>query len=552
MVRYVNSFCCSRQPDNFQIPKIGRAFIIAVFIETILLFMLAAALFVVHDPVNPMGSIYGVLGMYCSIICMVFGTDAVVSENKFQFVAYHVMEAASTAFIVIQAVRQDEALGPLWHTVRWAVLAIKCAFQLGYWALAPLVWKAFGFYAYKVVGGSVPLIRMFHRRRAVLSFLALDTSVSLLLFGLTKAYLLPTAVTSVDGSISFDTAMAALATTVVYYAAMRRAVVTERRVQSIAVLVLLCPLQPAFVGYCLWWLWTNAGQLPAAITYPQFAILGSVAIICRCLTAFLVLYMVQYDYGKGLGSIIREVDRQVSVLPCLAPGGCCHCDRHHHHHHHGGHGHQQQQKKGGPQTMSPLSTWMALRSPGSASSTSSGGHPGDREEGEGSYYVSTTPGEDHTVGTIGGGKGVLLLPASGRSTLTASSKVSAASPFPRWGVLLGQYKEEGAGAPASSAKALLHDYMEEGEVDPDYRTPARPGARAGAAPMLPPSTGGASRGPAAAGGGGGGGAYSSVRGGAPALPPSTGARTAQTARSQYTAGTRGLWDDSLGEDSPAS
>ena len=166
------------RPKNIHIPRVGRA-LIALLVAWGTL-TVALCIVLMKYPSNPptLDRVYGTLGIYCALWQVYFGVDAVLSENEFQYAAMHATSVIFTAFVIWNVVHNATGLGPIWSDMeglgRYTALGIALGFQVALFALARPVWRSFGFFAYKVVGVSIPLKAAFLRYRVFLSLVKYD------------------------------------------------------------------------------------------------------------------------------------------------------------------------------------------------------------------------------------------------------------------------------------------------------------------------------------------------------------------------------------------
>ena len=175
-VRYCPGMCT--RPSNVRIPRVGKILIGILALWATLAIVLSSLL--MHFPASPptLDIVYGTLGVYCVLWQAFFGVDAVLSENEFQYAAFHLTSLVFTAFVAWNVFHNAVTLGPLWSSAggagRYTVLGVALAVQAVLLALARPVWRSFGFFAYKVVGASIPLKAAFYRYRIFLSLVKYD------------------------------------------------------------------------------------------------------------------------------------------------------------------------------------------------------------------------------------------------------------------------------------------------------------------------------------------------------------------------------------------
>lgn len=142
--------CTEPAPNSpHVVPRICKVWCAIIVVESLLLLTLSSLLFVYHDPVLPTGQVYAVMGIFCVLTMSWFAAEAVLTENKPQFFAFHVVAALLTSFVIFQAFHNPYSLGPLWTDAKYYVVAFKIAFELVYLGMALPVWRSFGFWAYK-------------------------------------------------------------------------------------------------------------------------------------------------------------------------------------------------------------------------------------------------------------------------------------------------------------------------------------------------------------------------------------------------------------------
>jgi hypothetical protein len=211
---------------------------------------------------------------------------------EFQYAAMHGTSVAFTAFVVWNVFHNAASLGPLWSgddgAGRYAVLGVALAFQVALLALARPVWRSFGFFAYKVVGASIPLKTAFKRYRAFLSLVKYDLFASttlLILVGTGEAFrfrlswlptprLLPQARFYLPdmhpGAPEFQMSVAALVASILFALLAWYSITHEKLVPS-AIALVAAAFEPAFIGYELFVVYGGPGgsELPAGVTPGQ-------------------------------------------------------------------------------------------------------------------------------------------------------------------------------------------------------------------------------------------------------------------------------------------
>lgn len=304
--------CCARQPVGFVVPTIGKFLVFLILLETIALYTLCTLLYIYPDESgNELGIVYATLGIICTTGFLYFGIDAVLVENKFQFIAFHVVTWLLTIFFFIESIRNGDKFGPIWEKARWPILSAVCTFQGLYTALAVPVYRSFGFYAYKVVGGSVPLLRAYTRLRAFLTLLRGDILMCILVLALAKEYLIS------DESVDFFLGLIFLICTIISAFIAWRAMRTENRLLALF-FAIFSLFQPVFIGYKLWSLWTKPGLLPEHVSFFQFLAVGGLAVIVRCSMVALTLRCTR-DFGIGLRDMVFESERSLSRYVSRGP-----------------------------------------------------------------------------------------------------------------------------------------------------------------------------------------------------------------------------------------
>lgn len=122
---------------------------------------------------NSLGGIYASLGVTCTLGMLLFAMDSIMSENRFQLVTSQIAEGLFTSFLLFEAIKNPNSLGEAWTSTHWIFAGVKIGFQVLQLALAVPVWKAFGYYTYKVAGANVLMRQMFDRYRIFLSLIKL-------------------------------------------------------------------------------------------------------------------------------------------------------------------------------------------------------------------------------------------------------------------------------------------------------------------------------------------------------------------------------------------
>lgn len=293
--------CCGRRPENFSVPTIGRAFLTAITIESVLMVALAITLLLIHDPTLPTGQIYAGLTIFCTAGLTFFAYDAIFSENRFQLVACLVTSLLFTFFVFWNVFHNAGTLGSAWADLRWEAMGVKVAFQLFYLAAFKRVWDSFGVFEYKVAGADVDIRKLFHRYRAFLTLLKFDFFASVVLFFLVKVYLI--GVSDPD----FGLGLASLVCSLIFFVVGWWAITHELKPLLWAFLALAC-LQPAYVGYKAWALEAHPDLMPSNVTVTQFAVLGSLTFLLR-LAAVFAAVVCGYGFNKGLKRIVFEGKR---------------------------------------------------------------------------------------------------------------------------------------------------------------------------------------------------------------------------------------------------
>lgn len=150
----------------------AAVYLAVVALECAVMFGVSGMLFATTS-FNSLGGIYASLGVTCTLGMLLFAMDSIISENKFQLLASQTAEALFTSFLLFEAIRNPTALGEAWTSTHWIFAGVKIAFQLVQLGLAFPVWRAFGFYTYKVAGANVLMRQMFDRYRIFLSLIKL-------------------------------------------------------------------------------------------------------------------------------------------------------------------------------------------------------------------------------------------------------------------------------------------------------------------------------------------------------------------------------------------
>lgn len=130
---------CAPAPEGFEVPFVGKLYLGVAAIESVLMLVLSAVLFAIHDPEVPTGQIYAALGAFCTLAQLGFSYDAVWSENVFQLFASSITGILFTFFVTWQVFHNPYTLGPAWTDIRYEVLGVKIAFQVVYLLLAKRV-----------------------------------------------------------------------------------------------------------------------------------------------------------------------------------------------------------------------------------------------------------------------------------------------------------------------------------------------------------------------------------------------------------------------------
>lgn len=280
------------------VPTMARIFFGIVVVESLLLFILSVLLYIYHHPTITMGQVYATLGIICVLAQVVYVSEAIWTENKPQLFAFHIVTALLTSFLIFQAVHNETTLGSLWMNIRWYVVGLKIAFELIYLGFALPVWRSFGFWAYKVVGGSIPMIRAYNRYRTFLTLLKLDVFGAVILLTLAKEYLLA------YNSLDFILGMVSIGVSIIF-AMIGWIAITHENKGMVYVFCVTSLMQPAFVAYRIYDLDIHQNQLPENVTFPQFAIIGGFTLLLRFALVSMGI-LCSFDFNKGLKQMVFD------------------------------------------------------------------------------------------------------------------------------------------------------------------------------------------------------------------------------------------------------
>jgi hypothetical protein len=188
-------------------------------------------------------------------------------------------------------------------------MAVKLAFQLFYWMAAKRVWDSFGFFTWKIAGGSVQLKEMYNRYRIFLTLIKFDMFVAVVLFFLVSVYLINT------HQADFYLGILSLLASVVFLVVGWYAITKERK-GTLAAFFGLSLLQPAYIVFKSWSIEAQPQYVPANVTLTQFAVLGSLSVLLR-VAVVVSAWRCYKDFGNGLQQTVLQgkhaATRQYSV-----------------------------------------------------------------------------------------------------------------------------------------------------------------------------------------------------------------------------------------------
>lgn len=283
------------RPAGFEVPTIGKVYLAVVALECAVMFGISGMLFATTS-FNSLGGIYASLGVTCTLGMLLFAMDSIMSENRFQLVTSQIAEALFTSFLLFESIRNPNSLGEAWTSTHWIFAGVKIGFQVLQLALAVPVWKAFGYYTYKVAGANVLMRQMFDRYRIFLSLIKLDLFAAVVLFVLIKTYLI--SFEAVDFALGIASLVASAAFSVLGWYA-----ITNERRWLVWLFVACALVQPSYIVFKGVAIEQRPDTIPANVTLTQFIILGSLAVVLRVL--LLVSAIRCYcDFGRGLMQVV--------------------------------------------------------------------------------------------------------------------------------------------------------------------------------------------------------------------------------------------------------
>jgi len=301
-----------KKSQSWEVSKWGKLYVIIMFLEALALVSLCiVSLWYAYEHRDTDPDAPGVAGV--SIVALVSNCgllyltmDAVRMEAPFQFLMALILHAMMACYIVWHWLSDD--LGEVYNRVSLGVMIFVCTCQAIYCALAYPVHNAFGWRAYKKLGGSISMRPLHRTAQIFFALLKLDAILSVILWISALFFLLHDAV-----EITLNV-LAGMVT--IIWVILGMLMVKKEDMKLARVFFVLSIVEPAFIIYKLVRLhmegdgWGSEGvgsshdddhhdnDLPA-FSFERLLVIGLVTLSIRA-GAIILAIMAVRNFGRGL------------------------------------------------------------------------------------------------------------------------------------------------------------------------------------------------------------------------------------------------------------
>lgn len=295
---YVNQATCpgcTRRNPTVVTSSYGKAYMALAVLESAFLLVVAACVAGADQGAdNAAAELYSGLAMFSTLFFLYISIDSIWTENKIQFALSVCVGALLTGTIMFKVTHNPQLLGSFWMSWRRAICGVKIGFQVVYVLLAYKVQDEFGYFSYKVASSDVVLQELYRNFRVYLTLLKVDLFCGCLLLLMGKFFLFK----NNDPELALDT-LALIATFLLALAGWLAAVLEHKGLA--AIFLASAVVEPVYVGIKLYKLDVDPALMPKNVTYDQFAIIGTIAILVR-----VALLAYANIVRRGFGQELRE------------------------------------------------------------------------------------------------------------------------------------------------------------------------------------------------------------------------------------------------------
>eukprot|EP01083_Nonionella_stella_P151152 482591_1 len=287
---------------SWQIPGIGKAYLALVTIESLCLTTIAVIILAtkasVDEPDSRAVNFYSVTAIYVTACQVYFSFASIFKENVFQFIASIISSSFVWLWALYHLFSTSLHLTRLFNHQGLALVILTSTFQLIFMIMSPFIYKSFGWRMYEEISAEAHIQRMYLKYQAYLSFMKVDVQLGILLLMMAAFFLFHCAL---DVVLNASAVIVTIAWAYLGYFAIR-----FERSTLLKIFAAFSIVEPGYIAGYLFAVFRNPNRVKG-VSFPQFAIVGSLAVVCRILLMICVKFVFD-DFNKGLKRFKLKTD----------------------------------------------------------------------------------------------------------------------------------------------------------------------------------------------------------------------------------------------------